>query len=169
MNFLKKYKWIIIGVFAVIVGVCALVGGIKMATPDAMFYEVTCTFPTENTLYSFIVDDKKTARAFKRDMNEAKCNITTYDRASDDTLFIYSVMTVLKDVDFALKEYSQDKNFYQVQYFDGDDAVVSLACQYKSVRYNCYDKMPEPAECPDNAVDAKKVLGDLCEFKEIGI
>lgn len=164
---LKKYKWVIFVVLAI-----ALIGGVvtfvclRNRVPDAMFYEVKCLQPDDNFYYSLIVDDKKSAIEFKREMSDtAKCETITFDRATDNTLFVYATMTVLKDVIFAFKEQAIGKSQYQVQYFNVDDEVVALSCQYSNARYNCFNEMPLDPKCPMTERGAQQQLMKICDYQ----
>ena len=131
-----------------------------------MFYEVKCLQPDDNFYYSLIVYDRASAIEFHREMSDtAKCEMITFDRATDNTLFVYATMTVLKDVIFAFKEQPIGKNQYMVQYFNVDDEVVALSCQYPNARYNCFNEMPLDPKCPMTERGAAQQLMKICDYQ----
>lgn len=169
---MKTRTWVIIAVISLVVLGLGTLFTVKYfdKSADGMFFEVKCLFANEDANYSLIVDDKKSAKAFQKAMLNPEnindradsCEFITFKSATEQTLFVYSVMTVLKDVTFAFKEETISKNFYQVQYFRSDDSIAALSCNYENDRYDCYDSLPDDGICPDNATDAKKILGDKC-------
>lgn len=175
-DFLKKYRWIIAGITAAVLGV-----GIYFSIhycqhkDDAMFYEVKCLFSREDANYSLIVDDQKSAKAFKKAMLYAEnindradsCELIKFVHATNQDLFVYSVMTALKDVTFAFKDEVISESFYQVQYFTSTDEVAALTCNYGGNRFDCYDALPADGTCPDTLENAKKQLTDKCNFNEL--
>jgi hypothetical protein len=170
-NLVKKYKWIAMGIVAAVVGAAVfLCINYYQRKNNAAFYEVKCLFSREDANYSLIVDDKKAAKAFKKEMEQAEnandradfCEFISYPNAANQTLFVYSVMAVLKDVRFAFQDEIISRNIYQVQYFSDDDSVVALSCDYAGVRFDCYNEMPAESLCPDTLEDAEKLLADKC-------
>jgi hypothetical protein len=171
-NIARKYKWIIAGA-AIAAALCAIAGFMIFRNKnDAMFYEVKCSFPREDANYSLIVDDQTAALAFKNVMEKAEnpndradsCQLVKYSHATDQTLFVYSVMTVLKNVTFAFKDEIVSEDFYQIQYFSADDTVGALSCSYAGARFDCYNEVPEDGQCPDTLENAKEVLSGKCDF-----
>lgn len=174
-KFLKKYKWIVIGV-----ALLMLAGGgvawymlANQVDKNAMFFESKCLFRNQGKYYSMIVDDYKSARTFARtleysdelDDEVVTCAITSHSVATNETLFVYSMMTVLKDAAFAMEEYPVNGDGpYQVQFYGYDDSVVALSCHYKSVHFYCYDKLPDVPECPETSSEAYKLMGDICDI-----
>ncbi|MDR0727002.1 MAG: hypothetical protein LBF37_02965 [Rickettsiales bacterium] len=173
---LKKCKWILTGIAAMVMAVGIYFCAHYCFSKDiAMFFEVKCLFAREDANYSLIVDDKKAAQAFKKEMLYAEnvndradsCQLIKYEHATNQDLFVYSVMTVLKDVTFAFKDEVISENFYQVQYFTSTDEVAALSCNYAGNRFDCYDILPADGQCPDTLENAKKRLMDKCNFNEI--
>ncbi|MDR1338085.1 MAG: hypothetical protein LBJ73_03590 [Rickettsiales bacterium] len=172
-SFLKKYKWIVVAVAAAVLCVGAYLGVRHyLYENDAMFFEAKCLFAREDANYSLIVDDRKTALAFKAAMEKAEnindradsCELLEFAHAANQDLFVYSVMTVLKDVAFAFKDETVSKNFYQVQYFASDDSLAALSCSYAGSRFDCYDVMPADGLCPNTLAAAREQLSDKCSF-----
>jgi hypothetical protein len=181
-KFIRKRKWAAAGLGAALALMLLVAVLCSAVLPDRdkaddPFYEVKCFYGETYAYYSLIVDDKKSARAFKNEIEgteisgsvPVKCETISYVRAENETLFVYSVMTVLKNVTFAFKEHYVGEDFYQVQYFSADDSVAALTCQYKNDRFDCYDALPPDAECPSKVEDAQQRLAKICDHREISI
>lgn len=173
-DFIKKYAWLIT-VLAIIVIFILVFIGLRIREPnDGMFYEVKCTYPNESASYSLVVDDKKSAVEFRKEIlngtsetgEQATCDFITYERATDDILFMYAVTTVLNDVTFAFKEQSVYDDSYRVLYYDAEDNVAAMSCQYQTERFNCYNNLPT-VTCPKTLDEAKKILTDRCDYKKV--
>lgn len=175
-KFIKKNVWAVGIVTGGIVLAVAMVLMIShdAAVKDGMFYEVKCRYGDEDKTYSLIVDDKPAALAFREDMetnvselgDRAKCKFMAYPNASNDTLFMYAIVTVLNNVTFGFKEESIRDDTYQIQFFTAKDAVAALSCRYAHAQFDCYGELPV-SDCPARQADAIKLLKTKCEYKPL--